>query len=87
MIASSGSIRKEGAMRRFLILALTLALGLTALVAVPAAAGSEDDEEACRVVRTSEGPQCLTEEEIKQLRAERRDGRHERQTRDRPGSP
>lgn len=59
-------------MRRFLVLVLTLALGLTALAAAPAAAHSRDDDGDCRVVRTSEGPQCLTDEQIRQLRSDDR---------------
>jgi hypothetical protein len=52
-------------MRRFLVLALTMALGLTALVAVPAAATSADDDKDCTVVRTTEGRECLTDAQIK----------------------
>ena len=78
-------------MRRFLVLALTMALGLTALAAIPATATSTDDKEACRVVRTSEGPECLTEQQIRELRGDRRserqredryDRKHDRDDRD-----
>jgi hypothetical protein len=54
-------------MRRFLVLALTMALGLTALVAAPAAAGSADDDKDCTVVRTTEGRECLTDAQTKKL--------------------
>jgi hypothetical protein len=57
-------------MRRFLVLALTLALGLTALTAVPASAGSRDDnnDEDCTYVLTDGGRECLTDLELRQLR-------------------
>ena len=55
-------------MRRFLVLTLTLALGLTALAAVPAAAGTRSDGgDDCTYVWTRDGRQCLTKLEIHKL--------------------
>jgi hypothetical protein len=50
-------------MRRLLGLSLAIALGLTAVVAAPIAAGSSNDD--CTVVMTSQGRTCLSDRDLR----------------------
>ena len=59
-------------MRRLLVLALTMALGLTTLVALPAAATETTDEDCTKVlIRGVE--KCLTDDELQRYKDRRGD--------------